>query len=204
MGQLYAPLTEEERQQLGVPTGGEGVAVRFVDDLSGRRVLQEPQHHLHAVEHAGSASNRHTEPKPNFADAQHGTKAPGIELLGQFHTVDQNNDIACQQDTKTEKLVDPEHLTLELLRNTYKTVMLVPVEHYRCAHKSRPDKGRSRDLLGEIRLPVRKAGKYLVGSHQDKDDQCGATNNDLNLLHHTGTLFQTGKQLVNINSSLVP
>ena len=35
MGQLYAPLTEEERQQLGVPSGGEGVAVRFVDELIG-------------------------------------------------------------------------------------------------------------------------------------------------------------------------
>ena len=44
MGQLYAPLTEEERQQLGVPTGGEGVAVRFVDELIGAyQLLPRPE-----------------------------------------------------------------------------------------------------------------------------------------------------------------
>ena len=43
-GQLYAPLTEEERQQLGVPTGGEGVAVRFVDELIGAyQLLPRPE-----------------------------------------------------------------------------------------------------------------------------------------------------------------
>ena len=44
MGQLYAPLTEEERQQLGVPSGGEGVAVRFVDELIGAyQLLPRPE-----------------------------------------------------------------------------------------------------------------------------------------------------------------
>jgi len=44
MGQLYAPLTEEERQQMGVPTGGEGVAVRFVDELIGAyQLLPRPE-----------------------------------------------------------------------------------------------------------------------------------------------------------------
>ena len=44
MGQLYAPLTEEERQQLGVPTGGEGVAVRFCDELIGAyQLLPRPE-----------------------------------------------------------------------------------------------------------------------------------------------------------------
>ena len=37
-------ITEEERQQLGVPTGGEGVAVRFVDELIGAyQLLPRPE-----------------------------------------------------------------------------------------------------------------------------------------------------------------